>query len=81
MQPASNTESDMSTDLDAANKVDNLPIAFGGMFVITARLVDHPEPIVAVVHIGIAHEQVACGSFGFTEACRRTMLFPDLLHR
>lgn len=51
-----------------ANKVDDLPITLDGALVITARRIDHAEPVVAIVHFGIAHKQIACGSFGFIES-------------
>lgn len=48
----------------SADEVDDLPVTLGGVFVIAARFVDHPEPVVAVVHFGVANQQVACGGLG-----------------
>ena len=45
----------------SADEVDDLAIAVGGLFVIAARLVDHPQPIVSIVYFGVAHEQIAGG--------------------
>lgn len=41
----------MSTD-----ELDDLAVVVGGLFFLAARLVDHPEAIIAVVDLGIAHQ-------------------------
>ena len=51
-----------------ANELDDLSVAVGCLAVLAASFVDHPEPIVAVMHIGKPTQQVARGLLGFIEA-------------
>ena len=50
-----------------ADEVDHLAIAVGRLSAVAARLVHHSEPIPAVVHVGEADQQVACGRLGLVE--------------
>jgi len=45
----------------SADEVDNLAITVSGLFVIAARFVDHPQPIISIVYFGVADEQIAGG--------------------
>ncbi len=49
------------------NEVDDLAIAVSRLFLIAAGLVNHPEPIPAVMHIGEALEQIAGDLLGLVE--------------
>jgi hypothetical protein len=49
------------------DEVDDLAVVIRSQLVVAARLVDHPQSIVAVVDFGEAHEQVTRGVFGFIE--------------
>jgi hypothetical protein len=44
-----------------ANVLDNLPVAVGRLLVLASGFIDHAEAIVAVVHFGEAHQEVADG--------------------
>ena len=50
-----------------ADEFDHLAIAVGRLSVVAAHLVHHSEPIPAVVHVGEADQQVACGRLGLVE--------------
>jgi hypothetical protein len=50
-----------------ADEVDDLAVAVGGLLIVASRLVDHPEAIPAIMHIGEAFEEVARGALGFVE--------------
>jgi hypothetical protein len=50
-----------------ADEVDHLAIAVGSLSAVAARLMHHSEAVPAVVHIGEAEEQVACGGLGLVE--------------
>jgi hypothetical protein len=52
----------MSTD-----EVDDLAVVIRGLFVVAARLIDHPQAIIAVVDFGEAHEEIPCSLFGLVE--------------
>ena len=52
-----------------ADEVDHLAIAVGRLAAVAARLVHHSEPVPAVVHVGEADQQVACGRLGLVEPC------------
>ena len=51
-----------------ARELDHVAVAVGGLVELAAGLVDHAEPIVAIVHLGVAHQQLSGGLFGFIEA-------------
>jgi len=53
-----------------ADEVDHLAIAVGRLSAVAARLVHHSEAVPAVVHIGEADQQVACGRLGLVELGR-----------
>src|SRR5271157_293392 len=46
---------------------DHLPIALGSLAVLATGLVDHSEAIVAIVHVGEQHQEVAGGLLGLVE--------------
>ena len=46
---------------------DHLPIALGSLPVLATGLVDHSEAIVAIVHVGEQHQEVAGGLLGLVE--------------
>jgi hypothetical protein len=50
-----------------ADEVDHLAIAVGRLSAVAARLVHHSEAVPAVVHVGEADQQVACGRLGLVE--------------
>ena len=50
-----------------ASEGDDLAVAVGGLSVLASGLMDHSEAIVAVVHIGEPHQEVAGGLLGFVE--------------
>jgi hypothetical protein len=50
-----------------ADELNHLAIAVGGLLILTAGFIDHPQPIVAVVHIGEAHQEFASGALSFIE--------------
>lgn len=43
-----------------ADELDHLTVTVRGLFVLAAGLVNHPQPVIAVVHFGKAHEELAC---------------------
>ena len=49
---------------------DHLPIAVGSLAVFATGLVDHAEAIVAIVHVGKQHQEVAGGLFSLVELAR-----------
>jgi hypothetical protein len=52
-----------------AHEVDeDFAIEVGGFTILSTRLADHAEPVVAVVHFGITDQQLASGAFGFVES-------------
>ena len=53
-----------------ADEVDHLAIAVGRLSAVAARLVHHSEAVPAVVHVGEADQQVACGRLGLVELGR-----------
>src|ERR1700675_2863206 len=46
---------------------DHFPIAVGSLLVLATGLIDHAEAIVAVVHLGEPHQEVAGGLLGLVE--------------
>src|SRR5665213_2952075 len=52
----------------SARELDHLAVAVGGLAELAAGLVDHAEPIVAIVHLGVANQQLSGGLFGLIEA-------------
>jgi hypothetical protein len=48
-------------------ELDDFAIAISGLFVLTASLVHHAQPIIAVVHFRVAFQQVARGGFRLIE--------------
>ena len=51
----------------SADEVDDLSIALCGLLFVAACLVDHTQPVVAVVDFGEAREEIPCSLFGFVE--------------
>src|SRR5439155_19645030 len=49
-------------------ELDHLAVAVGGLAELAAALVDHAETIVAIVHLGVAKQQLSGGLFGLIEA-------------
>jgi hypothetical protein len=50
-----------------ADEVDDLAVAVGGLLIVASGLVDHPEAVPSIMHIGEAFEEVARGALGFVE--------------
>jgi len=48
-------------------EVDDLAMAVGRLSAVAARLMDHPEAVPAIVHVGEANQQVACSRLGLVE--------------
>ena len=51
-----------------AHELDHLAVAVGGLAELAAGLVDHAEPIVAIVHFGVPDQQFSGGLLGLIEA-------------
>lgn len=49
------------------DELDNLAVAIGRGFAITACLVDHPQTIVSIVDFGIAIQEFTCRLLGLIE--------------
>src|SRR6202521_5812725 len=46
---------------------DQLSVAVGRLLLVAAGLIDHAEAIVAIVHVGEQHQEIACGLLGLVE--------------
>src|SRR6267142_6492612 len=51
----------------SADEVDDPAVVVSGLLMIAARLIDHPQSIVACVDLGEAHEEIRSSLFGFIE--------------
>lgn len=49
------------------NERDDLPVAVGGLFILAASFVDHTETVIAIVHVGETHKELASGALGFIQ--------------
>jgi len=50
---------------------DHLSVAVGCLLVVATGLIDHAEAIVAIVHVGEPHQEIARGALGLVElACK-----------
>jgi hypothetical protein len=49
------------------DELDDFPVTLNGLLPITSRLINHAEPVVAVMHVGEALQEIVCRALGLIE--------------